>query len=46
LRIEKSSSAAGPFRLVSQQHFIHRGENLLHFRFNKKTDGYLKLHWH
>jgi uncharacterized protein (TIGR03790 family) len=46
LRIEKSSSAAGPFRLVPQQQFIHRGENLLHFRFNEKTDGYLRLHWH
>lgn len=45
MRIEKSLSAAGPFKLHSRQQSIHRGKNLIHFRFNEKTDGYLKLQW-
>lgn len=45
LRVEKSLSAAGPFKLHSRQQSIRRGKNLIHFRFNEKTDGYLKLQW-
>jgi uncharacterized protein (TIGR03790 family) len=45
LRIEKSISAAGPFKLVSQSQAIRRGLNRFYFRFNEKTDGYLKLQW-
>lgn len=45
LRIEKSLSAAGPFKLHSRQQPIRRGKNLIHFRFNEKIDGYLKLQW-
>ena len=45
LRIEKSLSAAGPFRPASQPQTIRRGANRFYFRFNEKTDGYLKLHW-
>ncbi|MBS0424872.1 MAG: TIGR03790 family protein [Proteobacteria bacterium] len=45
LRIEKSVSAAGPFKLASQPQAIRRGVNRFHFRFNEKTDGYLKLQW-
>lgn len=45
LRIEKSISAAGPFKLASQPQAIRRGVNRFHFRFNEKTDGYLKLQW-
>lgn len=45
VRIEKSLSAAGPFKLHSRQQSIRRGKNLIHFRFNEKTDGYLKLQW-
>lgn len=45
LRIEKSLSAAGPFKLHSRQQSIRRGKNLIHFKFNEKTDGYLKLQW-
>lgn len=45
LRIEKSTSAAGPFKLASQPQTIRRGVNRFHFRFNEKTDGYLKLQW-
>ncbi len=45
LRIEKSLSAAGPFKLHSRQQSIRRGKNLIHFRFDEKTDGYLKLQW-
>lgn len=46
LRIEKSLSAAGPFKLHSRQQSIRRGKNLIHFRFNEKSDGYLKLQWY
>jgi len=45
LRIEESRSAAGPFKPLPQQQAIRRGENRFHFRFNKKTDGYLRLQW-
>lgn len=46
LRIEKSLSAAGPFKLHSRQQSIRRGKNLIHFWFNEKSDGYLKLQWY
>ncbi len=45
LRIEESRSAAGPFKPTPQQHELHRGENLFQFKFDEKTDGYLKLQW-
>ena len=45
LRIEESRSAAGPFKFLPQQPTINRGENLFHFKFDEKTDGYLRLHW-
>jgi len=47
LRIEQSLSAAGPFKPHSRQQPIRRGKNLIYFRFNEKTDGYLnlKLQW-
>lgn len=45
LRIEKSLSAAGPFKLLSQQRPVRQGENLFQFKFNEKTDGYLRLQW-
>ncbi len=46
LRIEKSLSAAGPFKLHSRQQSIRRGKNIIHFWFNEKSDGYLKLQWY
>ncbi|MBX3617808.1 MAG: TIGR03790 family protein [Nitrosomonas sp.] len=45
LRIEKSTSAAGPFNPIPRQTLIRRGENLLRLRFDEKIDGYLRLHW-
>lgn len=45
LKIEKSYSAAGPFKLASRPQTIRRGENRFLLKFNEKTDGYLKLHW-
>jgi len=44
LRIEQSHSAAGPFK-PSRQSPLRRGANLLHFKFNEATDGYLRLQW-
>jgi len=46
LRIEKSHSAAGPFRLFSRQQTIRRGDNLFLFRIDEKTDDYFRLQWH
>ena len=45
VRIEQSPSAAGPFRPIPKQPAIRRGENLLHFKFNEVTDGYLRVRW-
>lgn len=45
LKIEKSHSAAGPFKLASRPQTIRRGENRFLLKFNEKTDGYLKLNW-
>jgi uncharacterized protein (TIGR03790 family) len=45
VRIEQSPSAAGPFRPISKQPVIRRGANLLHFKFNEVTDGYLRVRW-
>ncbi len=45
LSIERSYSAAGPFKPLTQQQTIHRGKNLLRFKFNEKTDSYLRLRW-
>lgn len=46
LRIEKSPSAAGPFKLLPQHQVINRGENIFHFRMNSPKDGYIRLFWH
>jgi uncharacterized protein (TIGR03790 family) len=43
VRIEQSISAAGPFRPNSKPQSIRRGANLLHFKFNEITDGYLRV---
>lgn len=45
LRIEKSASAAGPFKPIPQQQLMRRGENRFQFRFDEKTSGYLRLQW-
>ena len=45
IRIEKSVSAAGPFKLISRQPSLRRGANILHFKFNEITDGYLRVRW-
>lgn len=44
LRIERSRSAAGPFRPLSQQPSIRRGANLVRFNF-AENEGYLRLRW-
>ncbi len=46
LKIEQSFSAAGPFSPLMRPKTIRRGENLFHFKFNDKTDGYLNIQWH
>jgi hypothetical protein len=45
VRIEQSASAAGPFRPIYKQQPLRRGANLLHFKFNEVTDGYLRVRW-
>ena len=45
IRIEQSVSAAGPFGLIYKQQPLRRGANLLHFKFNEVTDGYLRIRW-
>ncbi len=45
IRIERSISAAGPFKSFSKQPLLRRGENLLYFKFNEITDGYLRVQW-
>lgn len=45
LRMEKSTSAAGPFKPIPRQTLIRRGENLLRLHFDEKIDGYLRLQW-
>ncbi|MEO7559945.1 MAG: TIGR03790 family protein [Nitrosospira sp.] len=44
LRIERSYSAAGPFRPLAQQLSIRRGANLVRFNFAEK-EGYLRVRW-
>lgn len=46
LRVEKSASAAGPFKPLPGQQAIKRGENIFHFRLNNPKDGYIRLLWH
>ncbi len=46
LRVEKSVSAAGPFRALSNQQVINRGENIFYFQMNNPKDGYIRLFWH
>ena len=45
IRIEQSVSAAGPFKPIHKQQPLRRGANLLHFKFNEITDGYLRVRW-
>jgi uncharacterized protein (TIGR03790 family) len=45
VRIEQSVSAAGPFKSIHKQQPLRRGANLLHFKFNEVTDGYLRVRW-
>jgi uncharacterized protein (TIGR03790 family) len=45
VRIEQSISAAGPFKPIHKQQLLRRGANLLHFKFNEVTDGYLRVRW-
>ncbi|UJP05841.1 MAG: TIGR03790 family protein [Nitrosomonas sp.] len=45
LRIEKSASAAGPFKPLPQQQAIQRGANTFVFRLTKPHRGYLRLLW-
>lgn len=44
LRIERSPSAAGPFKLVTRHSPLHRGANLIRFNFAEKG-GYLRVRW-
>ena len=46
LRMEKSASAAGPFKPVPQFQVIKQGENIFHFRVNDPKAGYIRLSWH
>ncbi len=44
LRLERSHSAAGPFKPLAKQTPIHRGANVVRFNFAEKK-GYLRLRW-
>ncbi len=44
LRLERSHSAAGPFKPIQKQARIHRGANVVRFNF-AETEGYLRLRW-
>jgi uncharacterized protein (TIGR03790 family) len=44
LRIERSRSAAGPFKPLAQQTILRRGVNIVRFKF-AEADGYLRLRW-
>lgn len=44
LSIERSPSAAGPFKPVRRQLPLHRGANRVRFNF-AETEGYLRLRW-
>jgi uncharacterized protein (TIGR03790 family) len=44
LRIERSRSAAGPFKPLARQTLLRRGVNIVRFNF-AETDGYLRLRW-
>lgn len=44
LRLERSHSAAGPFKPLAKQASIHRGANVMHFNF-AESEGYLRLRW-
>lgn len=44
LRIERSRSAAGPFKLIAQQTILRRGVNVVRFKFTE-AEGYLRLRW-
>jgi uncharacterized protein (TIGR03790 family) len=44
LRIERSRSAAGPFKPLARQTLLHRGVNIVRFGFTE-ADGYLRLRW-
>lgn len=44
LRIERSRSAAGPFKPLARQSLLRRGINIVRFNF-VEADGYLRLRW-
>lgn len=44
LRMERSVSAAGPFKPMRRQVPLRRGANLVRFNFSE-TEGYLRLRW-
>ncbi len=44
LRLERSHSAAGPFKPLPKQAPIRRGANVVRFNFAEK-EGYLRLRW-
>lgn len=44
LRIERSQSAAGPFKPIAQHPSLHRGANLVRFNFAERG-GYLRVRW-
>lgn len=44
LRMERSLSAAGPFKPLPRQIPLRRGANLVRFNF-AETEGYLRLRW-
>ncbi|BCT69061.1 hypothetical protein NNRS527_02675 [Nitrosospira sp. NRS527] len=44
LRMERSSSAVGPYKALAQRPRINRGANIIRFNFAEK-EGYLRLQW-
>lgn len=44
LRLERSASAAGPFRPIRRQVMLSRGANRIRFGFSE-AEGYLRLRW-
>jgi hypothetical protein len=44
LRLERSASAAGPFKPIPRQVTLGRGANRIRFSFSE-AEGYLRLRW-
>jgi hypothetical protein len=44
LWVERSLSAAGPFKPLARQTLLRRGINIVRFNF-VEADGYLRLRW-